>query len=56
MVILDKKTHFIGKFERGGIILLGRGWQSFLIYVQSYACLWLEFHFMVHARLGGLVV
>ena len=40
----------LGKFGRR---LVDRG---FFIYVQNYAGGWLEFHFMVHALSGGLVI
>ena len=66
-----KRHHFIGNFgeeapfywliERGGDILFGKVWEevgrwSFFIYVQNCAGGWLEFHFMVHALPGGLVI
>ena len=64
-----RRHHFIGNFgeeapfywlfERGGAILLGRFGRrlvDFFIYVQNYAGGWREFHFMVHALPGGLVI
>ena len=46
------------QFGTGGTTLLGkfRRLVEFFIYVHNYAGGWLEFHFMVHALPGGLVI
>ena len=48
MVIFERRPHFI--------VYWRVGWWSFIIHVQNYAGGWLEFHFMVQALPGGLVV
>ena len=56
MVILEKRSHFIGFFERGGAILLGKFVSKlvvFFIYVQNYTGGGLEFHIRFHALPGG---
>ena len=64
-----RRYHFIGNFGEDANFIgylreeapfyrvnLGGGWRSFLIYIQSYAGVRLEFHFMVHGLPGGLVI
>ena len=51
--------HFIGYLSEEGTILLskfGRRLVKFFIYVQNHAGGWLQFHLMVHALPGGLVI
>ena len=50
MAIWERTTHFIGYLKEEALFYLC------IYFVQIYAGCWLEFHFMVHALLGELVV
>ena len=59
MVILERRSHIIGYLSEEApfnwVNLVG-GWWSFFYYVPNYHGGLLEFHFMVHALPGGLVI
>ena len=58
-LVKRRRPHFIGYLSGEAPfywVNSGVSWRTLFIYVQNYAGGWLEFHFMVHALPGGLVI
>ena len=59
---LMARHHFIGNSEDEApfyLVGLEGCWLAFLLFIsklQNYALSWLEFHFMIHAILEGLII